>query len=624
MNKGKFQSLQARLSKWLIDLGDSLLAQSAREVLIKAIAQAIPTYVMGVFKLPASVCDDLEQLIRNYWWGSEKGKRKIHWIGWPRLLRPKSQGGMGFKDMRLFNQSLLARQAWRLINFPNSLCARVLRARYHPNGDLIDTVFTGNPSSTWTAIVYGLELLKKGVVWRVGNGRSIRIWRDSWLPRRSYMKVLSPRRSSRLRWVSELLDTSGQWRTELVRRTFNPIDAEVILSIKPAFRFDDVLAWQPEKTGIFSVRSAYRLAFTQMPIQCNFAASSSRPEGDDVCWQKIWKANVPPKVKTFAWKAASNALATELNKKSRGIKVTGTCLICGSAMEDTQHALFSCPHANHLWSAMSDVWHIPRLDELRVQDGTWLHSVITSAQPSMVDAILLIAWRTWHAHNEATHSKPLPSTEGSKRFLISYLRSYRQARELTTEEMLHGKQILGSLNLKLEATGRRKEEACWSKPAAGWVKLNCDGSYRIEDGSAGAGMLLRDEHGQVIFSACRQLQSCNEALEAEVHACRERVALALQWSTKPLVVELDCVGLVEINKSSLDRSAFSFLIQEIKALVNSNRTISVVKVDRIQNRASDCLANFARQHSRTVTWVSSGPECLRKFLEADLIVSPIE
>jgi hypothetical protein len=247
MNKGKFQSLQARLSKWLIDLGDSLLAQSAREVLIKAIAQAIPTYVMGVFKLLASVCDDLEQLIRNYWWGSEKGKRKIHWIGWPRLLRPKSQGGMGFKDMRLFNQSLLARQAWRLINFPNSLCARVLRARYHPNGDLIDTVFTGNPSSTWTAIVYGLELLKKGVVWRVGNGRSIRIWRDSWLPRRSYMKVLSPRRSSRLRWVSELLDTSGQWRTELVRRTFNPIDAEVILSIKPAFRFDDVLAWQPTR-----------------------------------------------------------------------------------------------------------------------------------------------------------------------------------------------------------------------------------------------------------------------------------------------------------------------------------------------------------------------------------------
>jgi hypothetical protein len=162
MSKGKFESLQARLSKWLIDLGDSTLSQSAREILIKAIAQAIPTYVMGVFKLPASVCDDFEQLIRNYWWGSKKGKRKMHWVGWPRILRPKSQGGLDFRDMCMFNQALLARQAWRLINFPNSLCARVLRARYYRNGELIDTVFTGNPSPTWTAISHGLELLKKG------------------------------------------------------------------------------------------------------------------------------------------------------------------------------------------------------------------------------------------------------------------------------------------------------------------------------------------------------------------------------------------------------------------------------------------------------------------------------
>ena len=84
--------------------------------------------------------------------------------------------------MRLLNQALLARQAWRLIVFPESLCARILKARYYPNGNLIDIVFTGNPSSTWSAISYGLELLKKGLVWRVGNGNLIKIWRDSWLP----------------------------------------------------------------------------------------------------------------------------------------------------------------------------------------------------------------------------------------------------------------------------------------------------------------------------------------------------------------------------------------------------------------------------------------------------------
>jgi hypothetical protein len=83
-------------------------------VLIKSIAQAIPTGglgpYMGVFKLPASVCDDLNRSIHNYWWDSPNGKRKTHWVGWPKLLQSKLQGSMGFRDMCIFNQALLARQ----------------------------------------------------------------------------------------------------------------------------------------------------------------------------------------------------------------------------------------------------------------------------------------------------------------------------------------------------------------------------------------------------------------------------------------------------------------------------------------------------------------------------------
>ena len=105
--------------------------------------------------------------------GAENGKRKTCWVAWDIMLRPKSHGGLGFRDMHLFNQALLARQAWCLIQFPNTQCARLLRAKYFPNGSLIDTIFTGNKSSTWAAIEYGLELLKQVVIWRVGNGRKI-------------------------------------------------------------------------------------------------------------------------------------------------------------------------------------------------------------------------------------------------------------------------------------------------------------------------------------------------------------------------------------------------------------------------------------------------------------------
>jgi hypothetical protein len=76
--------------------------------------------------------------------------------------------------MRLFNQALLAKQAWRLIQFPDTLCAQIIEVKYYPNGVLIDTVFTENGSPTWHAIEHGLELLKLGVIWRVGNGVQIR------------------------------------------------------------------------------------------------------------------------------------------------------------------------------------------------------------------------------------------------------------------------------------------------------------------------------------------------------------------------------------------------------------------------------------------------------------------
>lgn len=65
---------------------EKLLAQGGREVLIKAVLQAMLTYAMSYFKLPKSLCKDIESLIRKFWWGYKGDTRKIHWVGWKKTL----------------------------------------------------------------------------------------------------------------------------------------------------------------------------------------------------------------------------------------------------------------------------------------------------------------------------------------------------------------------------------------------------------------------------------------------------------------------------------------------------------------------------------------------------------
>jgi hypothetical protein len=182
MRRGIFQSIEERYIKRMTDWKERLLSQVAKEVLIKSVAQALPTYAMSVFKLPFGLCDSLEKHSRAFWWGSNGGKRKVQWLPWQQLVKPKCLGGLGFKDLRLFNQVLLAHEAWRLLAYPDSLCACVLRAKYFHQGNLLDMAPASEASNTWRAIAYGVELLRCGAIYRVGNEESIRIWRDNWIP----------------------------------------------------------------------------------------------------------------------------------------------------------------------------------------------------------------------------------------------------------------------------------------------------------------------------------------------------------------------------------------------------------------------------------------------------------
>jgi hypothetical protein len=113
---------------------------------------------------------------------------------------------MGFRDIHCFNLALLAKQAWRLIENPDSLCARILRAKYFPDGDLLNCKLKKNSSYTWQSIMQGVNTLKHGYIWRVGDGEKINIWRDAWIPNSPSRMIITPRGNQLLSKVSDLID----------------------------------------------------------------------------------------------------------------------------------------------------------------------------------------------------------------------------------------------------------------------------------------------------------------------------------------------------------------------------------------------------------------------------------
>ena len=173
--KNTFITIKDKLRKKLAGWKEKLLSKVGKEVLIKAVAQAIPTYTMSVFKLPDSLCEDLTSMIRNFWWGQRDDERKIAWMSWEKLCAPKSCGRMGFKKLKEFNLSLLAKQGWRLQQGHDSLVYKVLKAKYFPTSDFSQAVLGNNPSFTWRSIMFAQPLVKYGSRWRLGNGEKIRI-----------------------------------------------------------------------------------------------------------------------------------------------------------------------------------------------------------------------------------------------------------------------------------------------------------------------------------------------------------------------------------------------------------------------------------------------------------------
>jgi hypothetical protein len=173
----------------------------------------------------------------------------------------------------------------------------------------------GCHSITWRSLVEDCDTLKQGPIKRISNGATTEIWQTNLIPRKENIRPLVALVADPPNLVSEPIDTtSARWNSELVQRVFLPYDASPIMQIPVCTgNIDDFWAWNFEKSGIFIVRSTYRMILEtkkRREDSLDGHAGSSNNVSTEKSWETLWNVMVPAKLKVFLWRLARHSLLT--------------------------------------------------------------------------------------------------------------------------------------------------------------------------------------------------------------------------------------------------------------------------------------------------------------------------
>lgn len=315
-----------------------------RLTLVKHTLSMIPVYLFSVFRARGYFVSKIRSvIIRFFWGGNEEGG--ISWMRWSNLCKPLGQGGLGLRDLNCFNQALLAKVAWRLFVNKDSLMSRVMLGRYCKHEGILTVKPMSGCSWGWRSILWGRDLLIKGLKWEVGNGQHIRVFMDEWIVGcdNPFVGVDVMSSLSDLR-VGSLIDwRTIKWHEPLVEALFpSEVARRILATYIPKRGRVDQLYWGHSRNGDFTVKSAYFLA-----VYGKYPGGVGRCSPD--FWKKFWAFNLPPKYSLFIWKVAHRILAVKYGLSRRNLVSDNLCGLCGPEEETVDHVFFKCVFAKKLW-----------------------------------------------------------------------------------------------------------------------------------------------------------------------------------------------------------------------------------------------------------------------------------
>ena len=563
-----FSSIVDRIKQKAKGWSNRFLSTAGKMTMLKSVLSAVPSHAMSCFQLPVSLCKRIQSALTRFWWDNCDESSKMAWIAWSKLIRPKEQGGLDFRDIQSFNEAFLAKISWRIINKPDSVLGRILIGKYCSTEDFLVVTAKTAISHGWRGILVGRDIILKTAGWEVGNGESINIWEKPWLSITSPLRPMGPppEEFQNLTVADLLLPSTREWNRNMIQRIL-PFEEHRILAIKPSLTgAPDKLSWLSTTSGEYSTKTGYAVALSNRDMELELSQVDASYE-----WRKnVWNLKISPKVKLFVWKAIHGAILAGEALRARQINVEGKCKRC-NLPETIDHLFFHCSFAKQVWTSAPVFPRIEYSESIALR-SIWNNLISKKNLPptGIFEGPLApwILWQIWIARNKLVFNDRIFTAEETLSKAVAC------AREWATSQISHPQ------------SARTPPSSVTNPMDCALIKTDAAWNERLN--IAGLGWTIASQDRSSSFSS--PAHHVSSPLVAEGLAVREAVLKCRELGLARIRIESDSAVLIKALQTEASLAGLYGILTDILSVTSSFDFVSFKWISRDNNVVADTLA----------------------------------